>query len=105
MAAMDHHRAPNGASPTTDPEQAVVLPFPTQERRARRRRARAEKAARRRVALLGTLVEPLDVELNAEWDLLLTRAIQAWCWRDPDSIRTVEECLVRIKPSVTRDWS
>ena len=104
MARMDHHRTPKGTSPTTDPQRAVVLPFRTQERRGRRRRTGAAKADRRRV-LLGPLIEPADVEVNAEWDLLITRAVQAWCWRDPESVRGVEECLSRIKPLVTFDWS
>jgi len=102
---MDHRRAPKGVSPTTDPQRAVVLPFRTQERRGRRRSAGAAKADRRRVALLGPLIEPADLEVNAEWDLLITRAVQAWCWRDPESVRAVEECLSGIKPLVTFDWS
>jgi hypothetical protein len=31
--------------------------------------------------------------------------VQAWCWRDPDSIRVVERCLARLKASVEADWS
>jgi len=76
-------------------ERPVVLPFPTEESRARRRRARISARPARRN----------DVDTNAEWDVLLTRAVQAWCWRDPDSIRVVERCLVRLKASVEADWS
>ena len=79
-----------------DHQRSVVLPFPPQDSRARRRRARI--SARR-------LVRRNDVDTNAEWDVLLTRAVQAWCWRDPDSIRVVEQCLARLKASVEADWS
>jgi len=85
MARMDH-------------ERSVVLPFPTRESRARRWRTEVTRSAPRPV-------RPNDVDTNAEWDVLLTRAVQAWCWRDPDSIRVVEQCLARLKRSVKADWS
>jgi hypothetical protein len=82
-----------------DQQRSVVLPFPTQKSRDRRRkRSAATKSARRGVG-------QTDVDANAEWDVLLTRAVQAWCWRDPDSIRVVEQCLARLKVSVDADWS
>ena len=78
-----------------DHQRPVVLPFPTEEGRARRRKTR----------MSGRPVRQNDVDANAEWDVLLTRAVQAWCWRDPDSIRVVEQCLARLKVSVEADWS
>ena len=78
-----------------DQQRPVVLPFPTEESRARRRRTRIS-------ARPGRQKEP---DTNTEWDVLLTRAVQAWCWRDPDSIRVVEQCLARLKIAVDADWS
>jgi hypothetical protein len=102
IAAMNDDRASRRISPTTDRERAVVLPFPTHESRGTRRRAGgAAKAA----SGPGLLVEPDDFDVNREWDLLITRAVQAWCWRDPGSIRVVEDCLARLKPPVESDWS
>ena len=82
-----------------DNKGAVVLPFPTEDIREKRRRASAPKNSARRPGRQD------DADTNAEWDVLLTRAVQAWCWRDPDSIRVVEQCLARLKVSVEVDWS
>jgi hypothetical protein len=106
IAAMNDDRASRRIFPTTDRQRAVVLPFPTQESRGTRRRAGGVTTAGRKRAPGPRLpVEPDDFDVNREWDLLITRVVQAWCWRDPGSIRVVEDCLARLKPPVESDWS
>jgi len=64
----------------------------------------ATAAARTQISRFWQLVDG-DFDVNAEWDMLITRTVQAWCWRDPGSIRALEDCLARVKASVERDWS
>jgi hypothetical protein len=88
----------------TDRRRTVVVPFRTPERGRTPRRSGAEGDRRTWVARFWELVDS-GFDENAEWDLLITRTVQAWCWRDPGSVRAVEECLARLKASVERDWS
>ena len=91
----------------TDHQRAVVLPFPTQAGGGSWKRPGGAPNAgevpsqwlRRRIVVLD------DAQVNAEWDLLITNVVEAWCWRDPSSVRVVEECLARIKRLVENDWS
>jgi hypothetical protein len=46
-----------------------------------------------------------DVQLNATWDRLLTLAVEAWAWRDPDSFAALKDALAELHALVDRDWS
>lgn len=83
----------------------TVLPFePVRRRRAPGARASAEVAAS---AAPWIDQWPLldDVGLNADWDRLVVLVMQAWCWRDPESVEAVERCLRHLRSIVDRDWS
>jgi hypothetical protein len=43
--------------------------------------------------------------LNASWDHLLWLAIQAWSWRDPESLGAIELAVEALARDVQRDWS
>jgi hypothetical protein len=45
-----------------------------------------------------------DATLNAEWDGLLAAVKEAWSWRDPDSLATLEASVARLRPGVLEDW-
>ena len=47
----------------------------------------------------------VDYELNAEWDLLIRLATQAWSWRDPESLDVLEHTLTRLRTWIGHDWS
>jgi len=57
------------------------------------------------VPCLVRLYERRDVVLNADWDRLITLILEAWCWRDPDCIEAVEDCLAHLRRWVDLDWS
>lgn len=63
------------------------------------------KTAKQPVSCVIRLYESRDVGLNADWDRLLTVVLEAWCWRDPDCLAAVEDCLTRLRRSVDHDWS
>ena len=89
---------PSEQEPAADRPRGIVVPF---RRRFRSAGAmRATMPARRRYGSSAA-----DDALNNEWDRLLTAVIQAWCWRDPDSVVAVERSIVQLRASVDRDWS
>jgi hypothetical protein len=45
-----------------------------------------------------------DRALHAEWDRLAVLVAEASCWRDPDSVAAVEDCVARLKRLVREDW-
>ena len=45
-----------------------------------------------------------DRALHAEWDRLAVLVAEASCWRDPDSVAAVEDCVARLKRLVLEDW-
>ena len=45
-----------------------------------------------------------DDEINAEWDLFIRLATQAWSWRDPDSLEGLERTVARLRACIERDW-
>jgi hypothetical protein len=51
------------------------------------------------------LYESRDVVLNTDWDRLITLVVEAWCWRDPDCMAAVEDCLAHLRRAVDHDWS
>lgn len=74
--------------------RAVVLPFPL--------RPGADPV--RRGAPAGPALAEEEA-LNAAWDHLLWLAIQAWSWRDPESLGAVEDAIAALQRDVARDWS
>ena len=45
-----------------------------------------------------------DRAINAVWDALLKLVIQAWSWRDPDSLDALETALVVLRKRIEDDW-
>ncbi len=45
-----------------------------------------------------------DQEVNAEWNLFIGLATQAWSWRDPDSLEVLEQTVARLRECIARDW-
>src|SRR5262245_29454783 len=42
---------------------------------------------------------------NSAWDELTHLVLEAWCWRDPESLQRLEACVVgRLRPEVEREW-
>src|SRR5262249_42800880 len=101
---MVEDRAPEVTFPRTARSRAIVVAF---RRRpdTRRMPSGTAEAAKKPARCLIRLYESRDVGINAEWDRLLTFVLQAWCWRDPDCIAAVEDCLAHLRRSVDQDWS
>lgn len=78
----------------TEP-RAVVLPF--------RMRPGSGDAPERPEAPAGASTS--EDALNASWDHLLWLAIQAWSWRDPESLGAIELAVEALARDVQRDWS
>ena len=38
------------------------------------------------------------------WDELTQLALEGWCWRDPESLARIEDCVRRLWPEVEREW-
>jgi hypothetical protein len=45
-----------------------------------------------------------DATLNAEWDGLVAAVMEAWCWRDPDSLAALDARVARLRAGVLKDW-
>ena len=45
-----------------------------------------------------------DQEINAAWDDLMKLVIQAWSWRDPDSLDSLEAATVILRKLIEDDW-
>jgi hypothetical protein len=92
--------------PTADRARGTVVPFQRPRRsRAGRRAHGIDAYAATPAPWLDRLFEHHDLGLNAEWDRLLSLVVQAWCWRDPDSVGELEQCLEMLRRVVDRDWS
>jgi hypothetical protein len=75
-------------------QRGVVLDFDS-----RRRAVLAQRNPMR-------CVEPVDDrEINDAWDELMKQVIQAWSWRDPESLEALEETLGVLRRRIARDWS
>ena len=46
-----------------------------------------------------------DREINTAWDELMKLVIQAWSWRDPESLDALERALGALKRRIAYDWS
>jgi hypothetical protein len=47
----------------------------------------------------------VDGEVNAEWDLLIRLATEAWSWRDPESLDLLEHTVSRLRNWIGHDWA
>jgi len=45
-----------------------------------------------------------DQEINAAWDDLMKLVIQAWSWRDPESLDALETVLGVLRQRIADDW-
>ena len=45
-----------------------------------------------------------DREVNAAWDDLMKLVIQAWSWRDPESLEALEMALGVLRQRIAEDW-
>ena len=45
-----------------------------------------------------------DREINAAWDDLMKLVIQAWSWRDPESLDALETAMVVLRKRIEDDW-
>ena len=45
-----------------------------------------------------------DQEINAAWDDLMKLMIQAWSWRDPESLDALETALAVLRKRIEDDW-
>jgi len=86
-----------------DREATAILAFPARPAL----RTSADSGDRRGVVLLlRTVDESHDdgLAFSPEWDEMSKLAMDAWSWRDPDSLARLEECIERLWPEVERDW-
>ena len=49
--------------------------------------------------LVGSAAAP-----GSTWDELTKLALEGWCWRDPESLARIEDCVRRLWPEVEREW-
>ena len=45
-----------------------------------------------------------DQEINGAWDDLMKLVIQAWSWRDPDSLDALEAVMLILRKRIEDDW-
>ena len=45
-----------------------------------------------------------DRQINAAWDDLMKLVIQAWSWRDPESLDALETALAVLRKRIEDDW-
>jgi hypothetical protein len=74
-------------------QRGIIVDFDS-----RRRAALAQRAPMRCVESSD------DREVNAAWDDLMKLVIQAWSWRDPESLDALEMSLVVLRRRIADDW-
>ena len=74
-------------------QRGVIVDFDT-----RRRAMLAQRG------LLQCLDSRDDQEINAAWDELMKLVIQAWSWRDPESLDALETVLGVLRQRIADDW-
>ncbi len=79
---------------------AVVIPFPV---------SAALRQPPTRSALIGTAQavpapSPLDTARNAEWDELTHLCLQAWHWRDPESLEALQRAAATLRGHIEPEW-
>ena len=99
---MVEDRAPQATLPMTRHSRGLVVTF-------RPRPPGAHPIPRGPAATakncLVRLCERRDVVLNANWDRFIALVLEAWCWRDPDCMAAVVDCITLLRRSVDNDWS
>ena len=45
-----------------------------------------------------------DREVNTAWDDLMKLVLQAWSWRDPESLDALETAMVVLRKRIEDDW-
>jgi hypothetical protein len=45
-----------------------------------------------------------DQGINAAWDDLMKLVIQAWSWRDPESLDALETTMLVLRKRIEDDW-
>ena len=93
------------ASQVTLPVTGIVIAFRPRRSESRRMRSRTAEIAENPAPCIVRLYESPDLALNAAWDHLLTLVLEAWCWRDPDCLASVEDCVAELRRAVDHDWS
>ena len=74
-------------------QRGVIVDFDT-----RRRAMLAQRG------LMQCLDSRDDQEINAAWDELMKLVMQAWSWRDPESLDTLEMALLVLRKRIEDDW-
>jgi hypothetical protein len=93
------------ASQVTLPVTGIVIAFRPRRSERRRMRSRAAEIAEHPAPCIIRSYESTDIALNAAWDRLLTLVLEAWCWRDPDCLASVKDCVAELRRAVDHDWS
>ena len=95
----------NRASQVTPQTTGIVVAFRPRRPGSRRMPSWAAQMAKKPAPCVIRLYESRDAALNAAWDRLLTLVLEAWSWRDPDCLSSVENCIADLKRAVDHDWS
>jgi hypothetical protein len=93
------------ASQVTPPVTGIVIAFRPRRSESRQIRSRAAEIREDPASCIIRLYERADLALNAAWDRLLTLVLEAWCWRDPDCLASVEDCVAELRRAIDQDWS
>lgn len=88
------------------PQRGIVLQFHDGRNAAMRLRSPLRVSAGAATApAIALPPETGDDHINADWDRLMQLASQAWSWRDPESLDTLEQAVARLRTWIDRDWS
>ena len=74
-------------------QRGVIVDFDT-----RRRAMLAQRG------LMQCLDSRDDQEINGAWDELMKLVMQAWSWRDPESLDALEMALLVLRKRIEDDW-
>jgi hypothetical protein len=82
---------------------AAILRFRPTRQSIRRR---LPPSTRGKVVPLRGHLDDAEFELDAQtdWDELTRLVVEAWCWRDPESLDRLSACVSRLRDDVERDW-
>ena len=83
--------------------RATVVPFPAGPRSGGRQQAGGTGS--QAVVLRPWGDRDADARRNEGWDELLRLVNQAWSWRDPETLRELDACLLHLGIAVETDWS
>lgn len=50
-------------------------------------------------------LERNDADRNAAWDRLVRLAVEAWTWRDPESVAELRSAVSLLEVQIAREWS